>query len=171
MSPEKTSLFEQWKDLIENQTDETLDAFWKEYSSTETRIYKDILTMKDPAVSGVFQDLANRYESDPVLFMGFLDGINSSLTGECRLEEVTVESQIDLKIDFEKLYFNMLKAGADYLYTLDGWDGILTAEKRAEIQKEFKRSKTVIKEKEPGRNDPCPCGSGKKYKKCCGAIS
>lgn len=24
-------------------------------------------------------------------------------------------------------------------------------------------------EKAPGRNDPCPCGSGKKYKKCCGA--
>ena len=23
-------------------------------------------------------------------------------------------------------------------------------------------------EKEIGRNDPCPCGSGKKYKKCCG---
>lgn len=23
--------------------------------------------------------------------------------------------------------------------------------------------------KQPGRNDPCPCGSGKKYKKCCGA--
>ena len=21
----------------------------------------------------------------------------------------------------------------------------------------------------PGRNDPCPCGSGKKYKRCCGA--
>ncbi len=26
----------------------------------------------------------------------------------------------------------------------------------------------VRKEKKPGRNDPCPCGSGKKYKKCCG---
>jgi preprotein translocase subunit SecA len=23
--------------------------------------------------------------------------------------------------------------------------------------------------KKVGRNDPCPCGSGKKYKKCCGA--
>jgi len=23
-------------------------------------------------------------------------------------------------------------------------------------------------EKAPDRNDPCPCGSGKKYKKCCG---
>jgi preprotein translocase subunit SecA len=27
----------------------------------------------------------------------------------------------------------------------------------------------VVADKEPGRNDPCPCGSGKKYKKCCGA--
>ena len=26
----------------------------------------------------------------------------------------------------------------------------------------------VRKTKKPGRNDPCPCGSGKKYKKCCG---
>jgi len=26
----------------------------------------------------------------------------------------------------------------------------------------------VQAKKEPGRNDPCPCGSGKKYKKCCG---
>jgi predicted aspartyl protease len=26
----------------------------------------------------------------------------------------------------------------------------------------------TVKEKEPGRNDPCPCGSGKKYKQCCG---
>jgi len=23
-------------------------------------------------------------------------------------------------------------------------------------------------DKDVGRNDPCPCGSGKKYKKCCG---
>ena len=27
---------------------------------------------------------------------------------------------------------------------------------------------TIIKYKETGRNEPCPCGSGKKYKKCCG---
>jgi preprotein translocase subunit SecA len=26
----------------------------------------------------------------------------------------------------------------------------------------------VVKEQKVGRNDPCPCGSGKKYKKCCG---
>jgi hypothetical protein len=27
---------------------------------------------------------------------------------------------------------------------------------------------SVMKEKKVGRNEPCPCGSGKKYKKCCG---
>lgn len=29
----------------------------------------------------------------------------------------------------------------------------------------YRRSEPKI-----GRNDPCPCGSGKKYKKCCGAV-
>ena len=34
-----------------------------------------------------------------------------------------------------------------------------------------KVTRTSVKRAEPrvGRNDPCPCGSGKKYKKCCGA--
>ncbi len=30
------------------------------------------------------------------------------------------------------------------------------------------KTKTIIKGEVVGRNDPCPCGSGKKYKKCCG---
>jgi preprotein translocase subunit SecA len=30
-------------------------------------------------------------------------------------------------------------------------------------------SKTVLRGAKVGRNDPCPCGSGKKYKKCCGS--
>ena len=28
--------------------------------------------------------------------------------------------------------------------------------------------KPLKADEEPGRHDPCPCGSGKKYKKCCG---
>jgi len=28
--------------------------------------------------------------------------------------------------------------------------------------------KPVVRSEKIGRNDPCPCGSGKKYKKCCG---
>lgn len=33
---------------------------------------------------------------------------------------------------------------------------------------EMPKAQPVVKEEKVGRNDPCPCGSGKKYKKCCG---
>lgn len=42
---------------------------------------------------------------------------------------------------------------------------------RKQVAKETKTSEdqvTIVKGKKIGRNDPCPCGSGKKYKKCCG---
>ena len=156
-------------DLMEGQTDETFETFWKEYSETETRVYAHILESKEPRLTGKFSELAAKFEADPVIFMGFLDGIQTSLNNPFELDAVTEDTDIDLDIDFEKLYFNMLKADADYLYTLKAWEGIFSEDKIMQIIKDFKRSKIVHKEKEPGRNDPCPCGSGKKYKKCCGA--
>ena len=36
------------------------------------------------------------------------------------------------------------------------------------VQSDFGKRKPVTKKVTVGRNDPCPCGSGKKYKKCCG---
>ena len=56
-----------------------------------------------------------------------------------------------------------------FQYTLPQWDKILTPERRKELYKIQKSSKTIVKPPKVGRNDPCPCGSGKKYKKCCGA--
>ena len=162
------TLYEQWKDLIENQTDETFEEFWKVYSDTESRIYTDLLNNHETVVTGTFQELVEKWEADPVIFMGFLDGIDSSLNESNDFENFDEESEIKLDIDYEKLFFNMLKADADYLYSLDEWDDILSDEKKIEIVKEFKKSKTVVKEAKIGRNDPCPCGSGKKYKKCCG---
>ena len=44
----------------------------------------------------------------------------------------------------------------------------LSEERRKELYKEQKSSHTIVKDKKVGRNDPCPCGSGKKYKYCCG---
>lgn len=163
------SLFEQWQDLIDHQTDETFGAFWEKYSSTEKRIYSGILENYKENAAGSFKELAEKYEADPVIFMGFLDGISSSLNQELDFKSFDEESQIELDIDYNKLFFNMLEAKADYLYTLPQWEQILTEEERQEITKTHKKSKTVVKDKEPGRNDPCPCGSGKKYKKCCGA--
>ena len=63
----------------------------------------------------------------------------------------------------------MVAADADYLYGLPQWVDILGEEKMVELVKKFKNSRTVRREQpKVGRNDPCPCGSGKKYKHCCG---
>ena len=54
---------------------------------------------------------------------------------------------------------------------LDGlpmWDNIFDEDKKKALYREAKKANTVIKGKKVGRNDPCPCGSGKKYKFCCG---
>ena len=73
-----------------------------------------------------------------------------------------------LDIDLEKLYYNMVEAKADWLYELPAWNKLLSVERRKELFKQQKQSGTIVKEKKVGRNDPCPCGSGKKYKFCCG---
>ena len=105
---------------------------------------------------------------DEVMTTGFLDGINTSLKKELELDSLKNTSKIELNVDFEKLYFNMLDAKAPWLYGLPEWDGLLTEQHRKEITKEFRASKMYINTETVNRNDPCPCGSGKKYKKCCG---
>lgn len=162
------SLYQEWQDLIDNQTEDTFEDFWKEYAETETKIYTHILENHEEHLQGTVGELVEKFQCNKVIFAGFLDGINSSLNQELELTAVDENTSIDLDIDFEKLFFNMLKAEADYLYTLRPWDGVLSEDKRREIVKDYKRSKIVHAEKKPGRNDPCPCGSGKKYKKCCG---
>ena len=41
-------------------------------------------------------------------------------------------------------------------------------EEEKELIKKTEKVPPLHADQEPGRNDPCPCGSGKKYKKCCG---
>ena len=162
------TLEKQWEDLLGKQTKATMPEFWKKYCDVEKKIYAFLLKQPELAWKGVFSEMADSLHIDPVYFMGWLDGINSSLTEELELEEVTKERELDLKADPEKLYFNMHAADADHLYELPEWEDVLAAERREEIAAEYRRSRTVHKDKLPGRNDPCPCGSGKKYKKCCG---
>ena len=164
------SLYSQWQQLIDKQSEKSFDKFWKEYSDTETKIYSDILANPDVAVTGTFDELVQKYEVGEVLFMGFLDGVNTSLKDPLSLEDVEPDTAVSLGVDLERLYFNMQAAQAEHLYTLPVWDTLLDDGKREEITKAYKKSRTVVKEKTPGRNDPCPCGSGKKYKKCCALL-
>ncbi len=163
------SLFSQWQEIADAERSPVeAKKFWKEYFALETENYKKILGNYQQVYSGKVSELAAEFNMDEVTFLGFLDGINSSLKKELKLDSLKSGSKVDLDIDFEKLYFNMLDCKADWLYNLPEWEPILTPERRKEITMDFRTSKMFVKEQEPGRNDPCPCGSGKKYKKCCG---
>lgn len=161
-------LFEQWKEHANKErTQQENDVFWKTYLEKEKNNYEYILENRLSVVEGTVAELTERFGMDELAFAGFLDGINTSLSEPLELEGLESGTAVKLDIDFDKLYFNMLDAKADWLYNLEQWEGILTEEKRNQITKEYRVSKTAVSNK-VGRNDPCTCGSGKKYKKCCG---
>ncbi|OQB25706.1 MAG: hypothetical protein BWY11_00224 [Firmicutes bacterium ADurb.Bin182] len=165
------SLYSDWKEIAEEERSRgEQKKFWDEYFEKETENYKKILSQPDKVFSGKLCELADEFSMDEVAFTGFLDGINSSLKKELKLDSLKSGSKVELDVDFEKLYFNMLDAKAHWLYGLPQWDSILTEESRKRITKEFRASKMFISSKTANRNDPCPCGSGKKYKKCCGKV-
>jgi preprotein translocase subunit SecA len=162
------SLYEQWKEIAyKERNQEDYDAFWGEYLPKEQVIYAELLKEYETPVSGTVNELAEKYNLDTTTFAGFLDGINTSLTESIDLETITEDSPVTLSINFRNLYYNMHAATADWLYNLEEWDPILTLDERKEIKKEYNRSKIIVKDKKINRNDPCPCGSGKKYKQCC----
>ncbi len=164
------SLHETWQNMCNMaQTHEQQQAFWDEYFEAETKNYDKILSDTSVHYSGTLAELATTFDMEEPVFVGFIDGINTSLQSEYDLDSLTSETEISLDIDLEKLYHNMLDAKADWLYGLSHWDNILSEERRKEIAKDWRISKQAVTEKIAGRNDPCPCGSGKKYKKCCGA--
>lgn len=161
------ALLEQWRTYAEEQQSGPQGPqFWKDYFDRETEIYKRILESK-PRKNTV-KGYAEKYGVDLMTMVAFLDGINDSLKEQNPLETMEEDTEVNLNYDKELLYKNMVEAKAEWLYTLPQWDNLLTGERRKELYKEQKLSKTVVKGQKIGRNDLCPCGSGKKYKKCCG---
>jgi len=162
-------IYSAWKSCLENiQTQEDYKSFWDNYLKEEQKIYESILETKNPIVSGSIDELSKTFNVEAIVFAGFLDGINTSLKEEIDLENLEDTDSISIEIVYKKLFFNMLDAKAKWLYTLEIWNSILTQEEQKEIKKEYKSSKTFVNTNKVGRNEPCPCGSGKKYKKCCG---
>ena len=166
------SLYKSWTDMVVDYVKtKGENAFWQEHSNLETRIYKDLLSKHKEALKTTIADLSKKYNTTDEFIMGFVDGINDSLKNPYDLETVDNATELVFDIDLEKLYYNMIDAKAQYLYNLPQWDGIFSEEKRKDIRKQYNETKIVRNEQKVGRNDPCPCGSGKKYKKCCGKNS
>ena len=78
-----------------------------------------------------------------------------------------------IKKRFIDIAKRMEKDGVDFksIRQMKKWMKTHEAELRAEgMGADVPKVETVVHEgPRIGRNDPCPCGSGKKYKKCCGA--
>jgi len=165
------ALLEQWRSVAYNEkTDKgELQKFWQRYFLLEKGVYEQLLENPDVTVEGTVKELSEKYDLELMAMVGFLDGINDSLIDPNPIEEMEEDTKVSLAFDKEKLYKNMVDAKADWLYELPQWEPIFSEEKRKELYLEQKKSGTIVKGPKTGRNDPCPCGSGKKYKKCCGA--
>lgn len=164
------SLLKDWREYAYGLDDRTPEGkqFWLNYFGVEQGIYKQLLANPDEAVTGTVKELAEKYETSVQLMTGFLDGINDSLKVENDIDNMEEDTVVSLDFDAEKLYMNMVECNAEWLYTLEEWNGIFSADKQKELYKTQKSSKTIVKPAKIGRNDPCPCGSGRKYKQCCG---
>ncbi|MCI8339653.1 MAG: SEC-C domain-containing protein [Lachnospiraceae bacterium] len=167
------SLLQEWREYAYgvDMNSRQGKAIWDKYFAQEKAIYEQLLADPSQVVTGTVRELADRYGMELNYMAGFLDGINESLKTPNPIEEMEEDTAVALDIDLEKLYYHMVEAKADWLYELPAWGELLSEERRKELYWEQKKSGTVVKEKKIGRNDPCPCGSGKKYKKCCGAKS
>ena len=164
------ALLEQWHAIAYNENADRgqLQNFWATYFNLEKGVYEQLLTNPDEVVEGTVKELADKYNLDIMAMTGFLDGINDSLITPNPIDTMEEDTHVSLAFDKEKLYKNMVDAKADWLYELPQWKEIFSEDKLKALYKEQKNSGTIRKGKKVGRNDPCPCGSGKKYKNCCG---
>ena len=164
------ALLQEWQKIAYNeQTDRAkLQKFWQDYFLVEKGIYEQLLNNPDEEVSGTVKELADRYQVSVMEMTGFLDGIDESLKNQNPLDTMEEDTQVNLIFDKELLYKNMVDAKAEWLYELPQWNDILGEERKKELYLEQKKSQTIVKGDKVYPNDPCPCGSGKKYKKCCG---
>lgn len=164
------TLLETWRGIAYSAeaSQQESDRFWSNYFVLEKGIYEQILANPDEVVTGTVKELAEKYNVELLIMVGFLDGINESLKQENPIETMTEDTVVNLGFDKELLYKNMVEAKAEWLYTLDAWNSLISEDRRRELYREQKSSHTIVKGAKVGRNDPCPCGSGKKYKFCCG---
>ena len=163
------SVYEDWIRKAFTDEGKSVESVWNEYLPKEQKIYEYILKEKVTEIKGTITELCKRFGMSVEHMVAFVDGINDILPKPYKIDELDENSDIEIVIDFEKLYKKMVEYKAEHVYTLTQWDNIFTEAERKILFSQQKMARTVVKGDKVGRNDPCPCGSGKKYKKCCGA--
>ena len=161
------SLYENWIGTAYTKNGQSVKEFWAVYMPKEQKIYEDIIGGRLKEVKGTVGDLAAKYGMTPEEIVGFIDGLNDGEKNPIEMSSLTEKSKVKVPVDLRGLFKRMVEFKARHLYELPQWDGIFSEEQRKELILEQRNSKTVVKGAKVGRNEPCPCGSGKKYKNCC----
>ena len=161
-------IYANWLSAAYDEQGGLVSRTWDAYLPLEQAIYEGLLERKEGFIKGTIQELATKYSMSLEQAIGFLDGISGAMDKAPSFEEATADTMIDVKIDFTLLYKKMVEYGADHLAALPQWENVFSIDERKKLYKEQKSSTTIVVGEKTGRNDPCPCASGKKYKKCCG---
>jgi hypothetical protein len=165
------TLYDQWISMAYDKTGRSIKKCWDEYMPLEQAVYEKILTSKTISIEGTIKELSAKFHMRHEFVMGFLDGINEALDEQLDIKALNEDSYVTLNWNFEKLYKKMVEYRAEHLCVLPEWRDIFDEVTLQRMYKDQRSSTTIHKDAKIGRNDPCPCGSGKKYKKCCGATN
>ena len=90
--------------------------------------------------------------------------INTTIDGKDYKNVFVRKGNIELLEEYKSDYINnRIYSSATVLYCSNAFSQVFDV-----ISMPQQEQPTIVEQK-VGRNDPCPCGSGKKYKHCCGA--
>jgi len=156
-----------------------IDSQWKDHLLSMDHLKEGIglrgYGQKDPLVEYkkesflLFQDMMDRIEDETLRYLFFLrveegprplDYVNEEGPEEDeQMVAVSHEQRRAAQASIEDFTRNIQRKKERELAELQFVGGESSS-----------RPQQVVRSNKVGRNDPCPCGSGKKYKKCCGAA-
>ncbi|NBC83612.1 MAG: preprotein translocase subunit SecA [Bacteroidetes bacterium] len=140
-----------------------IDEAWKEHlrelDDLRTSVQNATYEQKDPLLVYKFES----YE----LFRAMIDKVNRDVTGVLMRAHIPVRdpNQVKQASDRRTDYDNMKTSHSE----LDGMSQG-GGQNNGSQQNQERKTQPVRVEKKVGRNEPCPCGSGKKYKNCHGKV-
>jgi len=138
---------------------QSIDTHWREHLAALDHLRQGI-HLRSYAQKQPIQE----YKKDAFdLFALMLDSINSEVTRTMMTVQFRNEAELQ-KVEEPKAPQNVQYHHADYDEALGKRDDVAAAQ-AAEAQTFVRQQQKV------GRNDPCPCGSGKKYKHCHGKLT
>ncbi|MDP3502472.1 MAG: preprotein translocase subunit SecA [Myxococcales bacterium] len=145
---------EEWNRFVQLQYLSTIDQLWKDHLLGMDHLRQGIglrgYGQKDPKIEYKKEGYAG--------FVRMLAGIKSAFVQRVMRAQVR-----DANEDAERIERAMQARAKQAVEGRGGEDG--------QVVPKAAEQKTVVREgPKTGRNDPCPCGSGKKYKKCHGAT-